>query len=611
VDIIPTAELGGHEWRFTTADPGAGWQGADFRDDNWRQGRGAFATFGKPDVALRTLWQTADVWLRTRVPVPALEGGTLVFAARFEGDLEVFVNGQEIVRRPGPVVGYWKQQLGPQQVGAFRAGTNLIAIHCRNAGGGQVVDVGLQWRPGTAQDEPASPTVPPVARKDAPGDVDVGEVYRLEGHGGTPRVAWSPDGKFLLSGGGRLIGKDGERVGTDFPLRLWDAATGKLVRRFIGHTRDALSVAFSPDSRFVLSGGYDGEVRLWDVQTGKEVRQFKGHTSGVFCVVFSQDGEYALSCGSRMDVKEAKWVQVPDERPLRLWEVATGKEVPFATVNPPPSGALSAAFSVDGRKVVAGLNDATVRVYDRATGKEQLCLRGHKTGIDSIACSPDGRHVLTTSAGWGVPDSTEAQVTLWDLWEGRQVRRLGRHPARSWVWVAFTPDGRHALTAWQLCLRCWEVATGRQTAQFDGHGGTITAVAISPDGRRAATASHDRTVRVWQLPAEGALAGELRGGPARPEINGLKAELFLGANFERKVQTRIDAQVDFDEVPGPAELGKPAGPFSIRWTGWLVAPRPGRYRLGASSAAGLRLWLDGQLLIDRQQAPRDQQVELR
>ena len=62
-----------------------------------------------------------------------------------------------------------------------------------------------------------------------------------------------------------------------------------------GHTADVLSVAFSPDGRYIVSGGLDNTVRLWERETGKQVRIFEGHTSWVFSVAFSPDGRYIVS----------------------------------------------------------------------------------------------------------------------------------------------------------------------------------------------------------------------------------------------------------------------------------------------------------------------------
>jgi WD40 repeat protein len=70
---------------------------------------------------------------------------------------------------------------------------------------------------------------------------------------------------------------------------------GKEVRRFAGHTVAAFGAAFSPDGKYVLTGGRDGTARLWDVETGEEVRRFTGHTAEVRDVAFSPDGKYMLT----------------------------------------------------------------------------------------------------------------------------------------------------------------------------------------------------------------------------------------------------------------------------------------------------------------------------
>ena len=84
---------------------------------------------------------------------------------------------------------------------------------------------------------------------------------------------------------------------------MWEVATGKEVRRFAGHPGGAFGVAFSPDGKYVLSGGVDGTARLWDVQTGKEVRRFTGHINRVVNVAFSPDGKYVLTASNDLTAR--------------------------------------------------------------------------------------------------------------------------------------------------------------------------------------------------------------------------------------------------------------------------------------------------------------------
>jgi WD40 repeat protein len=110
----------------------------------------------------------------------------------------------------------------------------------------------------------------------------------LKDAGGT-RVRWpfslvfAPDGKTLAT------------ALNDKTIRLWDPATGKELRQFEGHTREAICLAFTADGKKLASGSRDGTVRLWDPATGKELRRFDGHKGAVNSVTFTADGQTLVS----------------------------------------------------------------------------------------------------------------------------------------------------------------------------------------------------------------------------------------------------------------------------------------------------------------------------
>jgi WD40 repeat protein len=311
----------------------------------------------------------------------------------------------------------------------------------------------------------------------------VGEVRRFERHDGTVRaVAYSPNGRYILSGSGW---PDGDKT-----LRLWELATGKEVRRFEGHTTNVNGVAFSPDGRRALSGSDDNTVRLWDVSTGKEIRRFTGHTSSIHgAVAFSPDGRRALS-GSA-------------DKTIRLWNVETGEEI--RKFEGHENWINGVAFSPDGRRIVSGSTDNTIRLWDVETGKELKRFEEHQAGgVAGVAYSLDGRFILSGGATKG--------VRLWDVETGKEVRSFEGHTMQV-PSVAFSPDGKRALSgSLDKTVRLWDVETGKELHRFDGHRDFVWSVAFSPDGRYAVSGSggvfrdgqviagRDWTVRLWRLP---------------------------------------------------------------------------------------------------------------
>ena len=103
------------------------------------------------------------------------------------------------------------------------------------------------------------------------------EIRRLEGNSQASIIAFSPDGRTVLTGS------------HDLTARLWEVATGKEIRRLEGHSGPILALALSPDGRYALTSGFDKTTRLWDSATGKEIRRLEGNSQASI-IAFSPDG---------------------------------------------------------------------------------------------------------------------------------------------------------------------------------------------------------------------------------------------------------------------------------------------------------------------------------
>jgi WD40 repeat protein len=167
----------------------------------------------------------------------------------------------------------------------------------------------------------------------------------------------------------------------------------------------------------------------------------------------------------------------------------------------------SIAFSPEGKTLATGTSDGLVRLWDAASGEELRSLRGHQGNVGSVAFTPDGKTLASGSWDQTVriwsPVTGEPGVVL----EGQQPQPVST--SSGMLVVAFAPDGKtlastdnginFELMRTKGCVvHLWDAATGKKRGSLQGHTGSIYCLAWSPDGRRLATGSCDRTVRTWE-----------------------------------------------------------------------------------------------------------------
>ncbi|MEI6315540.1 MAG: caspase family protein, partial [Syntrophus sp. (in: bacteria)] len=236
-------------------------------------------------------------------------------------------------------------------------------------------------------------------------EVETGkELRQLAGQGA---AAFSRDGKWIVSGG------PGNH------LKLWDAATGRDVKSFAGHTDKIQSVAFSPDGRYVVSGSHDKTVRLWEIGSGRELKVFKDFRYHVNAVAFSPDGRLVLAGSSD---NTAKLFEVESGRQLWIW-----KDIAISSV----------AFSPDGAYALTAGFDGIPKLLDVAAGKRVLSFEGHKLHVYSAVFSADGKRIITGSG--------DGTTRIWDAAAAREITQAISFTDGEWIII--TPEGYYNSSA--------------------------------------------------------------------------------------------------------------------------------------------------------------------
>jgi WD40 repeat protein len=338
-----------------------------------------------------------------------------------------------------------------------------------------------------------TPTLPVISAT-----LTVPSVVLAGNQGGVTQISWSPDGSFLASA---------SPGNTDFEIRLWSPA-GKLLRTLKGHSGPILSLVWSPDGKMLASGSGDQTVRLWNSE-GKLVRTIKVDQGNVLALAWSSDGTL-LATGSivlflnptiqiwrpdgslvaKMNTKYSggKFFNLawsPDGQRLlggatdyAVWNRA-GSEVSYLPSCEHCTPSWGAAWSPDSLTFAIGDENGDLQLYDR--DGHLLVSRQSNFDVNTIAWSPDGSLL---AAGR-------------DVWksDGNRLTAVNG-TVNSLAWSA---DGQFLAVAADTLITLVR-ADGAHLAVLSDHTDTVNRVAWSPAGLILASASNDKTIRLWRLP---------------------------------------------------------------------------------------------------------------
>ncbi len=299
--------------------------------------------------------------------------------------------------------------------------------------------------------------------------------------------------------------RDGKRIASlsvDGKIILWDAATGKELRRILAHTPSKNQVlrswqmpgfpalAFTPDGQQLISRGSDNSIRLWDTATGAKKREFFSFSvrelkpTSALGFVLSPDGKYLASLEGKIEPNR-----------LKLWEFAAGRVLKEWTSN----GGILGAFSPDG-KIMAlqlgrnpGSPSADFELWDIA-GMKKIRAFPLKEAERILAFSPDGKTFITAVENTAHFRDVQTGKILARLYPQSRVRN-GLFPLNQFL---FCRDGKTlvSFSHFEHALRLWDLASGKEL-HTSGEAAEPIRCTFSPDGRFLAGGSHDGTIRLW------------------------------------------------------------------------------------------------------------------
>jgi WD40 repeat protein len=256
------------------------------------------------------------------------------------------------------------------------------------------------------------------------------------------------------------------------------------VRRYDGHTLAITAVAFTPrkDSFLALTASIDRSVGLWDTRKDAAAVFLDDHATQtwVHCIAFSPDGKQAIS-GSGIRQKRN-----PDNS-VRLWDLEG--QTCFAPLAGHESAVTAVAFDPKGKTFLSGDRDGMLFFWDAESCKRIDAVQAHdRLTVKALAYRPDGTQALSGGGG--------GKLLLWDVAKRSVVKTLEGH-TKEISGVSASPDGKHAASAsFDGTIRIWELQTG-QCRVIAGHEGSVHCIGYSPDGKRLLSGGHDKVVRLW------------------------------------------------------------------------------------------------------------------
>ena len=303
------------------------------------------------------------------------------------------------------------------------------------------------------------------------------EIVIQRGHQGAVKVAvFSPNGKFLVTGG------------RDKTAKLWEVATGREMRTFQGHEGTILALCFSPDGKLIATGSTDKSVKLWDIETGELIMTFKDEEDksyskiGITSIAFTSDAKHIVIGGTSNN--------------LKIYLTETGELIRKFKVCPNigTNTGVKIQISKNNKDILVSEDNRKAVIYNFETGEKKATYKsvekGSCGGCGTIAkYSSDEKYIIS--------GCNKGPLVLWDTKNVKKIMTFieEQEDVSS---VDISPDGTKVLISDENSIYIYSVKSGKRIKTVKAHKKEIMYVEFSPDSKYIISASNDGSAILWK-----------------------------------------------------------------------------------------------------------------
>lgn len=316
-------------------------------------------------------------------------------------------------------------------------------------------------------------------------------------------AALSNNGKFVLTGS------------YENTVKLWDVATGKLLKTLKGHKGYLVSLSFSNDDTKIVSVDSYRNIIIWNTDTGKNLYDFKNiDFSGYVCFAPDDNGIFYAGFGKVFlyDIESRKIIKsyideddynakiavsynkkmiatVGTERRIIIWDIATCKQITKIVGH--NSEIQDVVFTKDDKYVITCSRDKTIKIWEIKTGKEIKSFSGHGDYIWSINLSKDGKYLISSGQ--------DKKINLWDIKKGALIKTFSGHREGVLASYFIESDSKLVSIGFDNNIKYWDIQSGSVVRNIDKKADMIESCAISKDNRYVITGNSLGIIKIWDI----------------------------------------------------------------------------------------------------------------